>query len=190
MALNTQETEFLNNVDKVLAKNFSHLKDQFNAILDEKSTQSLLEIAQNLHATQSQLLYYQIFIFLVVIIAVWYCYQILTGRFVEHLYTNISNQMIQKNEEVLKEQEKRYLKLEAMFQYQFKLVKETQASLENQNQLTARSLHALSSYEQKLFNLVQENERLQAELFKTQNILRKKIKKGGIQNEGQSSQYS
>lgn len=185
MALRVEETEFLNNIDKVLSKNFSHLKDQFNAIIDDKSTQALLDISQNLYETQNQLLYYQVFTFVTIIIAVWYCYQILTGRFIEHLHQSISNKILKSFEEDIVMQEKRFIKLEAMFKYQFDLVKDTQSLLDKQNLIASSTLRSVSEYEKKLFTLARENERLHAELTKTQNILSKKIKKIKEQNAGE-----
>lgn len=178
MALRSEETEFLNRVDQVLSKNLNNMKDQFNAILNDANIQALLDTAKHMSTMQSELYYYQIFMFLMMTIAIWFCYNILSGQFVERLYTNISNQVIQKNEEVLKEQEKRFSKLETIYKIQFDLAKETNTLLHQQNLVSSNVLRSVSEFERKLQQLVQENMRLQAELSKTQNILRKKIKKG------------
>ncbi len=178
MALRGEETEFLNRVDQVLSKNLNNMKDQFNAILDDSNIQTLLDTAKHMSTMQSELYYYQIFMFFMMTIAIWFCYNILSGQFVERLYTNISNQVIKKNEEVLKEQEKRFSKLETIYKIQFDLAKETNTLLHQQNLVSSNVLRSVSEFERKLQQLAQENIRLQAELSKTQNILRKKIKKG------------
>lgn len=174
MALNTQEKEFLNQIDKNLAANIN----QFNEMIDDKRIQSLLDISQNLQTMQNNLLYYQVFSFVVIALAVWYCYQILTGKFVEHLYQSISTKIIKNFDEAIDRQEKRFEKLETMLKYNYELVHQTQSFLSQQNQLASSALRSISEYEKKLFSFANENERLHSELIKAQNILRKKIKKG------------
>ena len=184
MALRVEETEFLNRVDQVLIKNLNNMKEQFNTILDDKSIQSLLQISQNLQATQANLLYYQVVTFVVIAVAVWYCYEILTGRFVERLYTNIYQSIVKKFDSTIKEQEKHMHNLDNLLERQIETIKHTHQLLYSQNQISSSILESLRTFKNELHSLSAENMRLHSELMKTKNILRKKIKKGGENNEG------
>lgn len=184
MALRVEETEFLNRIDQALSKNLNSMKDQFNAILDDKSVQNLLEISQNIQTMQDNLLYYQVFAFFTIALAIWYCYEILTGRFVERLYTNIYQSIMKKFDSTIKEQEKHMHNLDNLLERQIETIKHTHQLLYSQNQISSSILESLRTFKNELHSLSAENMRLHSELMKTKNILRKKIKKGGENNEG------
>lgn len=177
MALSVEETEFLNRVDQVLSKNLNHMKDQFNAILENANPQALLDIAQTLHDTQNRMIIYEAIMLISILIAIWYFFYIFSGRFIDTLHEKISAQLIKNFNEKIFSQEERLKKLEVTYKIQLDLAKETNTALHQQNLFASSTLRSFSEFEQKLRQLAQENMRLHAELSKTQNILRKKIKK-------------
>ena len=189
MALSVEETEFLNRVDQVLSKNINHMKDQFNAILDNANPQALLDIAQSLHDAQNRMIIYEAIMLISILIAIWYFYYIFSGRFIDIMHEKISTQLIKNFNEIHAHYEVRVKKLEATYKIQFDLAKETNTLLHQQNLYASSTLRSVSEFEQKLEKLAQENMRLHAELSKTQNILRKKIKKEE-KDAGQQSEYS
>ena len=188
MALRAEETEFLNRADQVLMKNLNHMKDQFNAILENANPQALLDIAQSLHDTQNRMIIYEAIMLISILIAIWYFYYIFSGRFIDTLHEKISIHLIKNFNEKISFQEERLKKLETIYKIQFDLAQETNTLLKRQHQYASNTLHSISEFEQKLEKLAQENMRLHAELSKTQNILRKKNKKEE-NNAGQSREY-
>lgn len=177
MALRTEETEFLNRIDQVLMKNLTSIKDQVNGLLDDKSVEKLFEISKHLQDAQNSMLGFQIFMFVVVLMTILFIYSILSGKFLSQIYNSVYTRIVRDFENAMIVAENSSESIKKSIQQQTSRIQEVGKLIENQHQATAYIYQLIQAYQHDLDKVRAENTRLYKELMKTQNILRKKIKK-------------
>ncbi|NBK98095.1 MAG: hypothetical protein EOM50_08755 [Erysipelotrichia bacterium] len=182
MALKTEETEFLNRIDQILFKNLNSLEDQVNGLLDDKSIEKLFEISKYLQDLQNSMLYFQMFMVAVVLMTILFVYSILSGKFLSRIYNSVYTRIVKDFEDAMIVAENCSETIKNSIQQQTTRIQEVGKLIENQHQVTAYIYQLIQAYQHDLDKVRTENTRLHAELMKSHNILRKKIRKSEGEN--------
>lgn len=175
MALRPEELEFINRLDRMLSKNNRELSSSLNSILNDANITQMMSAVHNIRDAHTQVLYMELGGVVLLLTVMAFAYFVLSGRFVDYVYSRVREDLLRDTKalkaSILQIGENLIDKVEIANNH----LEKANGSFDEHSLLIKRYIKTLQDYEGEINWLAKSREETRQELFKTQNILQKKI---------------